>query len=120
MLAADDRRMMASKLAEQFQTNKPMMLPEEYQRHAQVFSKEKAQRFPEPRIWDHAIELKKDAPTTLPGKIYALTQEERKVLQVFIEEHLKKGYIVPSKSLYATPFFFIKKKDGKLRPVQDY
>jgi hypothetical protein len=27
---------------------------------------------------------------------------------------------VPSKSPYAAPFFFIKKKDGKLRPVQDY
>ena len=120
VLAADDRRTTASKLAEQFQTNGPTTLPEEYQRHAQVFSEERAQRFPEPRIWDHAIELKKDAPATLPGKIYALTQEERKALRVFVEEHLKKGYIVPSKSPYAAPFFFIKKKDGKLRPVQDY
>ena len=67
-----------------------------------MFSEEKAQRFPEPRIWDHTIELKKDAPATLPGKIYALTQKERKALQAFIEEHLKKGYIVPSKSPYAT------------------
>jgi Reverse transcriptase (RNA-dependent DNA polymerase) len=33
---------------------------------------------------------------------------------------MKKGYIRPSKSPYAAPFFFIKKKDGKLRPVQDY
>jgi hypothetical protein len=56
----------------------------------------------------------------LPGKIYALTQEERKALKKFVEEHLKKGYIVPSKSPYTAPFFFIKKKDGKLRPVQDY
>ena len=57
-----------------------MMLPEEYQRHAQVFSEEKAQHFPEPRIWDHTIELKKDTPATLPGKIYTLTQEEKKAL----------------------------------------
>src|SRR5260370_25204717 len=28
--------------------------------------------------------------------------------------------ICPSKSQYASPFFFIKKKDRKLRPVQDY
>ena len=118
-LAADNRRTMASRLAEQFQTNKLTMLLEEYQRHAQVFSEEKAQCFPKPRIRDHAIELKKDAPATLPGKIYALTQEERKALRVFVEEHLKKGYIIPSKSPYVTPFF-IKKKDGKLRPVQNY
>ena len=57
------------------------------------------------------IELKKDAPTTLPGKIYALTQDEQKALQEFIKEYVQKGYIRPSKSPYATPFFFIKKKD---------
>jgi len=37
-----------------------------------------------------------------------------------LEEPLRKGYIQESKSPYATPFFFIKKKDGKLRPIQDY
>ena len=31
-----------------------------------------------------------------------------------------KGYICPLKSPYAAPFFFIKKKDSKLWPVQDY
>jgi hypothetical protein len=31
-----------------------------------------------------------------------------------------KGYIRPSKSPYASPFFFVRKKDGKLQPVQDY
>jgi len=30
------------------------------------------------------------------------------------------GTIQPSKSPYTTPFFFIKKKNGKLQPVQDY
>jgi hypothetical protein len=45
---------------------------------------------------------------------------EREALKEFINEHLKKKYIRPSKSPYAALFFFIKKKDGKLRPVQDY
>ena len=71
-------------------------------------------------IWDHAIELKPGAPATIPGKIYTLTQSEQKALEEFVKEHLVKGYIKPSKSPYASPFFFIKKKDGKLRPVQDY
>ena len=38
----------------------------------------------------------------------------------FIEENLKTGWIWPSKSPQASPFFFVKKKDRKLRPVQDY
>jgi hypothetical protein len=105
---------------EQLQTKEETTLPHEYQRHAQVFSEQQAQRFPETRDWDHTIDLKPNAPSTLPGKIYSLTQPEQKALQEFIKEHLAKGYIRPSKSPYASPFFFIKKKDGKLRPVQDY
>ena len=52
--------------------------------------------------------------------MYALTQAEQQALEEFIKEHQRKGYIRPSKSPYAAPFFFIKKKDGKLHPVQDY
>ena len=55
----------------------------------------------------------------IPEKIYTLTKPEQGALEDFIQEHLKKGYIKPSKSPYAAPFF-IKKKDGKLWPVQDY
>ena len=49
-----------------------------------------------------------------------MTREEDAALDKFIDEQLLKGYIEPSKSPYASPFFFVKKKDGKLRPVQDY
>ena len=38
----------------------------------------------------------------------------------FLEENLQSGKIHPSKSPMASPFFFVKKKDGTLRPVQDY
>ena len=111
--SASHRQTQASKLAEQEQsTKKAAPLPEQYQKHAHMFSEQEAQRFPGPRLWDHAIELKKDTPATLLGKIYTLTQDEQKALQEFIKEHVEKGYIHLSKSPYATPFFFIKKKDG--------
>ena len=45
---------------------------------------------------------------------------EDEALRKFIQEQLEKGYISKSKSPYASPFFFIKKKDGKLHPVQNY
>jgi hypothetical protein len=41
-------------------------------------------------------------------------------LDKFLKENLEKGYIKPSQSPMASPFFFVKKKDGKLRPCQDY
>jgi len=56
----------------------------------------------------------------LPGKIYPLNPLEQEELQKFVQDHLSKGYICPSKSPYTSPFFFIKKKDGELYPVQDY
>ena len=49
-----------------------------------------------------------------------MTRDEDKALLEFLIDHLEKGYIRVSKSPYASPFFFVKKKDGKLRPVQDY
>ena len=118
--STEKRQTLASKLAQEAKGSEPTPLPTPYQQHAHVFSEQEAQRFPGPRIWDHAIELKPDAPPTLPGKVYTLSQDEQKTLQEFIKEHVQKGYIRPSKSPYAAPFFFIKKKDGQLRPVQDY
>jgi hypothetical protein len=49
-----------------------------------------------------------------------MTWVEDEALDLFIDEQLEKGYIHPLKSQYASSFFFIKKKDGKLWPVQDY
>src|SRR5712675_3514289 len=114
------RQTTSSTLAEEHDRPNLTPIPTEYRRHQKVFSEEAAQRFPESRVWDHAIELKPGAPSTLPGKIYALSQLELQELQKFVKEHLAKGYICPSRSPYTAPFFFIKKKDGKLRPVQDY
>jgi hypothetical protein len=45
---------------------------------------------------------------------------EQKTLDQFIQENLEKGYIVPSKSLMAPPVFFVKKKTGDLRLIQNY
>ena len=62
MAPAEKRQTLASKLAEEFSQPKLATLPEEYRRHTKVFSEKEAQRFPGPRPWDHAIDLKPDAP----------------------------------------------------------
>ncbi len=89
-------------------------IPEEYQRHAKVFDEKEADRFPPKREEDHAINLKEDAPAVLDCKIYPLSHDQDTKLTEFLGEHLRKGYIWESHSPYAAPFFFIKKKDGKL------
>src|SRR6266403_1115152 len=95
-------------------------IPSEYLRHAKVFNEREADRFPPKREEDHAIKLKDDAPVVLDCKIYPQSHDQDKKLDEFLVEHLHKGYIQESSSPYALPFFFIKKKDRKLQPVQDY
>jgi hypothetical protein len=99
---------------------KEAQLPEEYKEFTRLFSDEAADRFPPAREWDHAIDLKPGAPDALDCKVYPMTRDEDLALEKFLDEMVGKGYIRPSKSPYALPFFFVKKKDGKLRPVQDY
>lgn len=95
------------------------LAPEHYHEYKDVFAKENFDSLPERRPWDHAIEL---TPGAMPvgGKSYPHTLDEQKALDDFLEENLRSGRIRPSKSPWAAPFFFVKKKDGSLRPVQDY
>ena len=54
------------------------------------------------------------------GKVYLLSREEREEVRKFVKEQLRKGYIRLSKSPQMVPVFFVGKKDGKKRMVQDY
>ena len=99
---------------------KKTKLPAVYDCFKRLFSEEASQRFPPSRPWNHTIDLKPEVPDEIPCKVYPMTPAEDKALEEFIQEQYVKGYIRPSKSPYASPFFFIKKRDGKLWPVQDY
>ncbi|KAF8661193.1 hypothetical protein AX16_001497, partial [Volvariella volvacea WC 439] len=94
-------------------------MPEYVRPYADVFSEQDFETLPERRPWDHTIDL---IPGSKPKDcgIYPLNPEEQKALDEFIDTNLKSGRIRPSKSPMASPFFFIKKKDGGLCPVQDY
>ena len=94
-------------------------LPAHFHAFADVFSKDSFDILPDRKPWDHAIELTPDAKAT-NCKVYPLAPSEQKELDEFLRENLATGRIRPSKSPMASPVFFVKKKDGKLRLVQDY
>jgi Reverse transcriptase (RNA-dependent DNA polymerase) len=85
-----------------------------------VFSKEVAKRFLPAWPEDHIIKLKDRAPDTINCKVYPLTKPEQEVTKKFIEENEALGFIQKTDSPWLTPWFFIKKKDGGLCPIQDY
>lgn len=104
---------------DRLQLNWKDVVPTHYHDFEKVFLKESFDELPQKRKWDHAIEL-------IPGaepfstKIYPMSPKEQEELDSFLDENLKSGRIRPSKSPMASPVFFVKKKDGSLRFVQDY
>jgi hypothetical protein len=70
--------------------------------------------------------LKPGAPSEINCKIYPLTKQELAVTREFLDKNLELGYIEecdlynPNGAPWSTPWFFTGKKDGGLRPLQDY
>jgi hypothetical protein len=96
------------------------IVPEEYRRYAKVFSETESEHLLEHKPYDHAINLKPKTPKTIRSKVYPMPVNEQEELDQFLDDNLRKGYILPSKSPIASPVFFVKKKDGHLHLVQDY
>jgi len=92
---------------------------EKFHEWIKVFRKKQSKRMPTRKLWDHAIDVKKGF-VPRKGKVYPLSREEREEVREFVKEQLRKSYIQPSKSPQTAPVFFVGKKDGKKRMVQDY
>ena len=95
------------------------MIPRRFYKYLKVFEKKDLERMPMRKTWDYAIDLK-DGFVPKKGKIYPLSRIEREEVQEFVKNQLRKGYIRPLKSPQMSLVFFVPKKDGKKRMVQDY
>ena len=112
----------SQRLAEAFTKNSKATsfrdaVPSSLHEFEDVFSEGAFDHLPKRRKWDHAIELERK-PSPGFRKVYPMSPEEQRELDAFLEEALATGRIQHSKSPIDAPV--IKKKDGKLRFVQDY
>ena len=107
----------STQIAQTTQLTEPV-IPEWCKDFMDVFSEKTHDQLPSHHPYNHTIEL---CPDFVPkiAKVYSLNLTEMETCKTFIEEHLRTGQIVPSKSPQASPFF-ISKKDGALHPCQDY
>src|SRR5579863_8386561 len=97
------------------------ILPEEFKRHAALFSDEEAKLFLPSHPWDYKIKLKEDAPDKFNCKMYPLWLKEQKAEDAFIDENLEKGYITASDSPYGFLTFLVPKKDSdKMQYIINY
>ena len=120
METKDNRKQDNSEIRKEPDKTNPEDLLEYIRLFTHLFNKKKFEKLPERRELDHKINLTEEAPRELNAKTYAMTLKEEKALNQWLDEQLKMGLIVESKSRYAAPCFYIPKKDGSLRLVQDY
>ena len=85
-----------------------------------LFNKKKFKKLLERREWDHEINLTEEVPKKLNAKAYTMILKKEEALNQWLDEQLKAGLIVESKSRYAAPCFYILKKNSSLQLVQDY
>ena len=95
------------------------MVPQRFHKYLKVFEKKDSERMPTRKAWDHVINLR-EGFILKKGKIYLLSRVEREEVQEFVKDQLRKEYMRLSKSPQTSPVFFVLKKDGKKRMVQDY
>ena len=70
--------------------------------------------------FDFAIDLVPGAKVPKGGKVYPMSDAEKKDLRSILDRMLKLGLIEPSTSPFAAPCFFVKKKDGSRRLIIDW
>jgi hypothetical protein len=96
------------------------IVPEKFKQYVKVLGKELADKLPDHKPYDHAIDLK-DGKQPLWGLMYSLNETELQVLWDYLKEMLELGKICLSKSPATAPIIFVPKAHGQgLRLCVDY
>jgi len=93
------------------------MVPKRFHKWLKVFGKVESERMLVRKVWDHVIDLNDDFKAN-KARVYPLFRNKK--VQKFVNEHLKKEYIRPSKSPQMSPVFFVGKKNRGKHMVMDY
>ena len=95
------------------------MVSKQFHKWLKVFGKVEFERILVRKVWNHTIDLNEDFKAS-KARVYSLSRNEKKEVQKFINEYLKKGYIRPFKLPQISPVFFVGKKDRGKHIVMDY
>jgi hypothetical protein len=96
------------------------IVPERFQQYVKVLGKELADKLPDHKPYDHAIDLK-DGEQPPWGPMYPLNETELQALPDYLKEMLELGKIRLSNCPAAAPIIFVPKAHGRgLRLCVDY
>ena len=86
-------------------------LPCQYWEFTEVFSKVASDQLPlHKNKVDHNIVLK-DENNLILSPLYSMSLKQLKLVKTYLEDHLKKGFIVFSNAPYASSVLFVKKPE---------
>ncbi len=95
------------------------VLSVEYHEFLNVFDKKAFNTFVSHRFYDHKIVLKKNVILEYTS-LYKMFEKEFKIVKKYLENNLKKEFIIASRSLFVSSIMFMKKTNRSLRFCVDY
>ncbi len=91
----------------------------EYHEFLDIFDKKAFNTLASHRFYDHKIVLKKDVILDYTS-LYKMFEEKLKIVKKYLENNLKKKFIVANCSFFASSVMFMKKTNKSLRFCVDY
>ncbi len=90
-----------------------------YHNFLNVFDREKTTQLSSHRSYDHKIELE-DEDQSSRSRLYLMLNHKLQKIKKYLEENLKKKFIIFSKAFFTSSILFVKKKDDSLRFCMNY
>ncbi len=90
-----------------------------YHNFLNVFNKEKITQLSLHQSYNHKIELKEENQSSR-SQLYFMSSYKLQKIKEYLEENLKKKFIILSKASFASSILFVEKKDDSLRFCMNY
>jgi hypothetical protein len=84
-----------------------------------VFNREKTTHLSSHRSYDHKIELEEESQF-FKSQLYLMLSHKLQKVKEYLEENLKKKFIILSKASFASSILFVEKKDDSLCFCMNY
>ena len=93
-----------------------------YYNYANVFDRSQANILSLHRFYDYKLKFAEgaDKNTLFKNRIYLISDYKFEQIKKYLNEHLKKEFIIFNYALFASPVLFIKKLNNKLRFCVNY
>ena len=94
----------------------------DYHNYVNVFDKSQTNILSSHRFYDHKLKFAEEANKNalFKSRVYSISEHKFKQVKKYLNEHLKKEFIVSNYALFASSVLFVEKSNKELRFCVDY